>query len=143
MSRDILFKAKRKDGEWVEGYYAVIGNRNVIIKKKPEDYYSVDENLKKSYGNEVVEVSPETVCQWTGLNDENGQKIWENDIVLIHSNSIDDEDGYFTVEWDDECAMFELKGDGLITDFDSFDGFQCEVVGNIFDNPELLEGKEE
>lgn len=142
----ILFKAKRTDnGEWVEGNIIEDGVTGQAFIHASGN--SVNESDK--VGEEgclkffAFEVDPKTLCRRTGLTDENGQKIWENDIVLIHSNPIDEEDGYFTVTWDYAAAMFKLSGDGLITDFDTYYSFECEVVGNIFDNPELLEGKEE
>lgn len=132
MIREILFKAKRIDnGEWVEGYlmkYSLLHEVSTYILPIG------------SVCDAHTEVNPETVCQYTGLTDKNGKKIWENDIVLIDSNPIDEEDGYFTVEWYSEEAMFKMSGTGLTTDFDTFYGFECEVVGNTFDNPELLKG---
>lgn len=140
--REILFKAKSTDnGEWVEGYYAVIGKNPVIIEKTPEEFFSIDDGEDRS-GNRILEVDAETICQYTGLTDKNGKKIWGNDICIIHSSNIDEEDGFFTVEWDSEGARFALYGEGLTVDFDNLYSYECEVIGNIFDNPELLGGAE-
>lgn len=148
--REILFRAKRTDnGKWIYGYYAVIGERHVIIKAQSEDYYSVDDSVKKSHGNEVIEVKPETVCQYTGMTDKNGNKIFENDIVESY------------IEYDDfrnkrekgilrytygmyEIQIEEHEGKPVYTDFMagiSLSGcpFEMKVIGNIFDNPELIE----
>ena len=74
------YRAKRIDnGKWVEGFYAFIGEKTVIIEKEREEFYDV-EGDKKSNGNKIVEVDPSTICQCTGLKDKNGNLIWENDI---------------------------------------------------------------
>lgn len=144
MSREILFKAKRKDWRelpkeewWVEGD---------LFDLQPGQYMIRD---RKQYGRASTfpvweffkycsyEIAPETLCQYTGLTDKNGKRIWENDICIIHSSNIDDEDGYFTIAWDEDGARFILDGN-LIVDFDNCYGYECEVIGNIFDNPELL-----
>lgn len=119
--RNILFKAKRIDnGEWVEGYYLYYDNDNIIVETTENGilYHRVDKA---------------TICQFTGLTDKNGKKIWENDIVKeteIHLLG--------TVEYDEEHGMYVINevNDG----YQNFQGFwSCtEVVGNIFDNPELL-----
>ena len=128
MSREILFKAKREDnGEWVEGYYQkrfyLDGSEQHLI------FWS------KSYAVwEYIEINPDTLCQYTGLTDINGKKIWENDILELLN-----EDGYFKCEWEEDTARFILNGDGLTVDFDNYWSHQVESVGNIFDNAELLE----
>ena len=126
MSREILFKAKRKDnGEWVEGYYLPgmklpgYDGKNDFIVMSDGDYFAIN---------------PITLCQYTGLTDKNGKKIWENDIV-----ELPDEEGYFTCKWEEDAARFVMNGDGLTVDFDNYWSYQTEVAGNIFDNPELLE----
>jgi len=141
--REILFRGKRLDnGEWMEGYYAIIGKRNVIIKNEQENFYSVDENLKKSQGNEIVKVNPETVCQYTGLTDKNGNKIWEGDIVKEVFGL------YKAVIRFGEFENQILKNIGFNLDWSSRVGYRqdlpywtdkVEVIGNIFDNPERME----
>lgn len=136
--REILFRAKRKDNKkWSVGYYAIIGERNVIIKLQSEDYYAVDDSVKKSHGNEVIEVDPETVCQYTGLTDKNGRKIFEGDIV--RRKIVDDYIIGQVVWFDTGFCGFHLKcgnryypiGKSEQTGISDCD----EVIGNIFDNP--------
>lgn len=120
--REILFRAKRKDnGEWVEGDFQHTKYDDVI--------WIVDVRGEKCY-----RCDSGTLCQYTGLCDKNGEKIWENDIVDIAS-----EGGYFLCEWDDDAARYVSNGDGLTVDFDNYYGYECEVVGNVFDDGELLE----
>ena len=121
-----LFRAKRKDdGEWVFG--------GLSYCEKTGAYFIT--NMGKdhiSYIGFHQEVDPNTICQSTGLKDKNGNLIWENDIVK--DNVI-----YGVVKWDDDNAMY------IIDDRD--DGYQVysdwwhevEVIGNIFDDLELLE----
>ena len=131
--REILFKAKRLDnGKWVEGYY-----------QKRKDYDEQDEHLIfrcVSYHSwEYAKVDPRTICQYTGLTDKNGNKIWEYDIC-------DRKDPF------PEIVKMQ-KGDWIL-DYSYAVGrencycnlgfYVCErnsveVIGNIFDNAELLE----
>lgn len=127
--REILFRAKRiDDGEWIEGLpsYDINGNLTEF-------------EVYRGFANcEIADVDSETVCQWTGLTDKNNRKIFEGDICKIHSDSIDEEDGCFSVEWDEGDARFALYSVGLTVDFGNYHGHECEVIGNIFDNPDLL-----
>lgn len=154
--REILFKAKRKDnGEWAEGYYVYCRKRHYILPV-----------LNKAIGfdereDEWVEVDPNTLCQYTGLTDKNGQKIWENDILIGHGNDrdlskvsfgkfyvidvetlnkVDEVVGWHTevIETDalSKCEPFCLPMP--LTDF-YIKRSEFEVFGNIFDNADLLE----
>lgn len=136
--REILFKAKRTDnGEWVEGYYAFIDGVHYIYtgKTRSGGLYVVAESF---------EVDPETLCQYTGLTDKNGNKIWENDIIgFLDASQYDN--GYLEhycigqVVWDEETVSFQVTERLSCESYEALDG-ECEVIGNIFDNPELLEG---
>ena len=124
-----LFRAKRTDNEeWIEGLPACDINGNLT-----------EFEVYRGFANcEIADVDSETVCQWTGLTDKNNRKIFEGDICKIHSDSIDEEDGCFSVEWDEGDARFALYSVGLTVDFGNYHGHECEVIGNIFDNPDLL-----
>lgn len=126
-----LFRAKRiDDGERVEGYYACYPHGIGSEDRKDHVIRCVD--------GYIYFIDPSTLCQCTGLMDRNGQLIWENDICIIENRSFDEEDGRFLVEWDNGLAAFNLIGYGITTGFGFVNGYDCEVIGNIFDNPELL-----
>lgn len=128
--------------QWVTGFYAVLGEKTVIIVCEPEKFYDVDSG-KNSHGNKIVEVIPKTVCWCTGLKDKNGTIIWENDIVK-HYNDDAHPENYCTgtVLWDENYAGFYRASNeyGLSKPRISSDCIY-EVVGNVFDDPELLEEK--
>ena len=125
--REILFKAKRKDnGEWVEGYLM------------DEDYINTPFNDYDVGGrfDDPVEIDPQTICQYTGLTDKNGKKIWENDIVECGMK--------LRVSWHHFKASWVLSKKGWMYNHffgESVEPEDVEVIGNIFDNPELLEVK--
>ena len=126
--REILFKAKRIDnGEWVEG--------NLISASDGR------RAISETGGNwELYTCFPETICQFTGLYDKNGKKIWENDIVFVTDEN--DCSGQISTGIGDIIfieGMWYIDGrpqEGL---YDINKIFQIEVIGNIFDNPELLQ----
>ena len=125
--REILFRGKRiSDGEWVEGYLGVeVGGAPVI------EYCGTDEDV----GDYVEEqfVNPETVGQYTGLTDKNGTKIFEGDI--LHAAQ-----GNFVVRWSESiCSFVAGEKERMRPCMNSGTMNCCEVIGNIFDNPELIE----
>lgn len=154
MSREILFKAKRKDdGEWVEGYYVNIAKINPFIATGK---IKLEESLEGNFVPEMYAIDPFTICQYTGLKDKNGKKIWENDIVankwcFVCGNSVVKFGEYkdYHMRENYQCGNlgFYLEhthnsDKNCRKDMMYFAG-KCEVLGNIFDNPELLEGSAE
>lgn len=135
--REILFKAKQIDnGEWVEGYYQ---KRYCLSDNEESLIFHVDSYKVWEY----AEIVPETLCQFTGLCDMNGKKIWENDIVNHNGE-------YAPVKFGRYCSSFDYGNYnfGFYVDFpeETFYrkelGYWCRKVksaGNIFDNKELLQ----
>ena len=125
--REIIFKAKRIDnGEWVEGLLTVMWGQYHIINPNDE--------------NTAYPIDTETICQYTGLTDKNGRKIWENDIVFVTdgdgcSGQIDTGVG----EIDFLEGLWYISGRVQNSLYDINRCFQIEITGNVFDNPELLE----
>ena len=130
--REILFKAKRIDNsEWVLGLITIMWGQYHIIN--PEDE------------NTAYPIDAETICQFTGLTDKNGNKIWENDIIKYHfgkqtavirygkyQSCFDSTNtchvGFF-VDWEDVLR----KDLGYWVEM-----IDCNVVGNVFDNADLV-----
>lgn len=143
MNREILFKAKTEmivrsynngldDGIWVKGYLRCDCGMWLIYQ------FEYDRADQVAY-----EVNPETICQYTGLKDKNGNKIWENDIVN-YLDTYSTESGYAEascigkVVWDNETLSFLVTNRMSAESYEVLD--ECAVIGNIFDNPEILEG---
>lgn len=142
--RDILFKAKRKDnGEWVEGllWKKKYKSDKIFISCFPDE----DDN------EEAYVIDANTICQYTGLTDKNGNKIWEHDIVhLFGIDTIRKYDWKAVVEFGNPNGLyswgyqlkpighFEYNEDILCWVDMEEANIYCEVIGNIFDNPELI-----
>ena len=139
--RPIIFRAKRKDnGEWVEGDF--VSNKYILQGYRVERGFVVPYN--------AFEVVPETVGQYTGLKDKNGKKIFEGDIIKAITVDTNAEQiavvkfGHFHDDNGDEDFI------GFYIEFNGVTVTICqllleevkerfEVIGNIHDNPELLE----
>lgn len=144
--KEILFKAKRTDnGEWIEGYLfddGMLGEKRMFIGELVIAPYEGPIRGKWTViANGFDEVDPDTICQFTGLCDKNGKKIWENDILMAHLDESYPEDAtYETVEWNINGWGTRENGSMDREYLDKFDLEHFEVVGNIFDNKELLQG---
>ena len=138
--REILFRAKRIDnGEWIEG----------------DLVHAPDGRTAVSTYDDLVETVPETVCQYTGLTDKNGRKIFEGDIITYQHDNDDcpfpNKDTkrrvgrvYFQ-EFRSCFAVAEGRNGSDMINQDWFkyvqNGNRVQVIGNIFDNPELIGGQ--
>lgn len=138
--REILFKAKRFDnGEWEMGSLISLPNGECEIANKCQNPPDSDPMWKKCVITHKVD--PSTICQYTGLTDKNGKKIWENDVVA-YWDTYSTENGYAEADcvgkviWDDETLSFQVTERLSAESYEVLD--ECSVIGNIFDNPELI-----
>ena len=128
--REILFRGKRIDnGEWVEGF--LIGLYDPMIKENTIKHAFIKDG---TIFDGEHKVDPETIGQYTGLTDRNGKKIFEGDILKGSDNII------CVVEWDTENARFLGR---VILNKERYIAYigrepKSENIGNIYDNPELL-----
>lgn len=132
--REILFRGKTKRKEWIYGDLITHG-------------IDFDDAIKQHHTREVWDIIPETVGQFTGLTDKNGNKIFEGDVVKVqfweeeNGNEyivkfVEDRGGWFPFASGDGCGCCE---EATITPNDK--GIvSVKVIGNIHDNPELLGG---
>ena len=136
-----LFKAKFDDSDrWVKGQLVEVNDTYLIIpnhaSKILADWFSA---------SNVVAVKKDTICQCTGLKDKNGNLIWENDVVA-YCDAYSTESGYAEADcigkvvWDDETISFQVTNRLSAESYEVLD--ECSVIGNKFDNPELLESEE-
>lgn len=129
MNREILFRGKRLDNnKWLYGSH---------FTDSGEDYI-IPQNLLGINDYEECQVDQNTVGQFTGLRDKNGVKIFEGDIVKC-------ETFVYKVAYDNKrIASFFLRRDvDMYRHYfgEAMDSDDCEVIGNIYDNPELLTTK--
>lgn len=124
MEERYLFKAKRVDnGEWIVGYLYRLSENNppFIMLRKYGESYEVDEHA---------------ICQCTGLKDKNGKLIWENDIIKINNSKMN-----MLITFRDFEIICTIPSEKYYKHRLEYDT-EYEVIGNIFDNPELLESEE-
>lgn len=124
--REILFRGKsRISRTWVVGdFLHEFIDWGAVIKSSSTGYHAID---------------PSTVGQFTGLQDKNGKRIFEGDIVEGDEFNPDN-DGYGVIGWDD--GAFTVSNEYTIGTFhENFYGAEFTVIGNIHDDPDLLEVK--
>ena len=143
--REILFRGKQKgNGEWAYGYYHSL--TDTLANR-------VEHCILQEHRHTSTVVDPETIGQFTGLTDKNGKEIFEGDIVKLTDKNNNYEwtavvefgnpNSYYSWGWQLKpiTKNVEYNLDILCwVDIDDF-GIYCEVIGNIYDNPELLEAK--
>ena len=143
-----LFKAKRLDnGEWeignlITNVFFRLGQSIPYILCSDKAEYDCFEDFTEENG--IFEVRPDTICQCTGLKDKNGKLIWENDVVgfwdtYSTENGQAEIDCIGKVVWDDETISFQVTNRLSAESYEVLD--ECSVIGNVFDNPELLESE--
>ena len=140
-----LFKGKIKaENTGHEELDWAIGN--LVVEQSTGRHYIVDLSY---FGDDtkiqdvLIEVEPSTICQCTGLRDKNGKLIWENDIVKDKNENLYKafwQDNYYQFSW--ICIKSNSLPVGAKWDFYSIKSFEIEVIGNVFDNPDLLEVQE-
>ena len=154
MNDRYLYRAKRTDnGEWVKGFYFCMEHTD----KRHAHHFIIPLGVSLEKGTPIekiqVEVDPSTIFQCTGLKDKNGNLIWENDIVRFQFDNDDcpfpNKDikkrigkvffSDFRASW--SIAMGRNGSKCLNNDLFKYvqNGNRVEIIGNIFDNPELLE----
>ena len=141
MNDRYLYRAKRTDnGEWVKGFYFCMEHTD----KRHAHHFIIPLGVSLEKGTPIekiqVEVDPSTICQCTELKDKNGNLIWENDILVGHlDDEYPDDETYEKVIWRKSGFNTVEQGSDDVSELDDFTEQNFEVVGNIFDNPELLE----
>ena len=141
-----LFKAKRIDnGECVKGNLirsndAEVGYEAIIIPTNDSNMYTKGGSIGDLGFENWHRVNETTICQCTGLKDKNGRVIWENDIGK------DEKGNFYKAFWQEKyyqfswvCVKSEKLPMGARWSLNCFRGYEMEIIGNIFDNPELLE----
>ena len=133
--REILFKGKRLDnGEWITGHLLRYGDGRARMVSSNTDIFCFekDESIIQTVAHRV---DPKTVGQYTGFVDKNGKKIFEGDIVSIYNSKA----FLFAVEWNNQYVLKCTSNgvsDNILNVIESPE--DVEVVGNIYDNSELI-----
>lgn len=150
MNREIKFRGKNKDIGWVFGQlaYGLNGETYIIEEVELDNSYGLEETIL--YPVMWHRVDPDIIAQYTGLHDKNGKEIYEGDIVLYEDWEMAYEGGgndsfinKGIVEYcEDNCCYNVTERQTVdITDVLYKDNEDLEVIGNIYDNPELLGGE--
>lgn len=132
-----LFRGKRIDtGEWIVGSLLVDKQQDIDTGEQIE----ITGIYPSEYKDFAKKIDPSTICQCTGRNDKNGKLIYENDIMVAYYDEENPEHGtYAMVIWREYGWVTVENNSDDLCPLDDFTIKHFYVVGNIFDNPELLE----
>ena len=143
--REILFRGKCEvgydysDGDgWVYG--SLLQDEKVVAIVKTEDIelcFGIDDGVTSIEDFACIPVDANTVGQYTGLKDKNRTKIFEGDIFMIHEGRDDYKKTYLI--WNEDRGMFQPSNKLLRHVIRGFNYLHYEIIGNIYDNPELIE----
>ena len=129
--REILYRGGWiKNGEWIEGYYVLLNDTHYILEAGSEDW---------GVNGEWFQVVPKSVGQYTGLKDKNEKKIFEGDIIRYQRGI--DKFELMVVVWNESTASLVLAYSKDMNYYETLMNtkYYCEVIGNIYYNPELME----
>ena len=146
MENRFLFRGKRIDnGEWVKGNLirsndAEVGYEAIIIPTNDSNMYTKGGSRGDLGFENWHRVNETTICQCTGLEDKNGKLIFENDILSGHIDvEFPEDETRKRVVWHENGWCTNEPGCDDYEELDDFDSENFEVIGNMIDNPELLE----
>lgn len=136
-----LFKGKRLDnGEWEIGSLVMLPNGKCEITNSCVNPPDSDPMWRECVISHRVD--PSTICQYTGLRDKNGNLVWENDIMVAHlDKEYPEDETYIKILWYRGGFRSKENGSVNLPLINKFDLEHFEVIGNIFDNKELLESE--
>lgn len=124
MNDRYLFKAIDTNSVWRTGLLIALKGNRCAIEESDGSKWACD---------------AKTLCQCTGLKDKNGKLIWENDIVEYRDCTTE----HYVIAYESDKACFEYQQYSCsMMNFEELSGVEVEVIGNTFDNPELLESEE-
>lgn len=137
MENRYLYRGKRTDtGEWIIGSLLVDKQQDIETGEQIE----IIGIYPSEYKDFAKKIDPSTICQCTGLKDKNGKLIFENDILSGHIDvEFPEDETRKCVVWYENGWCTNEPGCDDYEELDDFDSENFEVIGNMIDNPELLE----
>lgn len=128
--REILFKAKRMDnGEWVHGY--IVRHPSAVQIGESSSWYIHVPPVDPDDNGGVFNVDSDTVCQYTGLTDKNGVRIFESDLMRFDNG--EEEFSDYAVDWSNASWKVACDDGSFPGNLDEFFSKRAEVIGNIHD----------
>ena len=141
--QEILFRGKCLDGGiWIEGHYVKVaywsdGKPTHVLFRQDAELFP------RSEFTSWDEIDPSTVCQYTGVTDRTGRKVFEHDIISVEYEEewwsrvwYEQYEVYFSDKYHAYRARHANGDDYSLLEFDRY----CTVIGNTIDNPKLMEG---